>query len=197
MRHYQRNELCFDEISSLFYYDETSPSCLRYKRENACLGGKNKRYAGDVAGVLTQGYWRVTFKNKLISVHRVIYLLFNKIIDSDLVINHINNNSQDNKISNLEQVSTAINNRRKNIHKKEIPSGVMREVNFSKYKDKIYGPFECWTSHSYRLDGTTVRARFSIKKYGEEGAKELAIAHKLEQLSILNAQGAGYSEEHV
>ena len=74
-----------------------------------------KRFANDVAGYLntSDNYsrYKVGYLGKECMVHRVIYQMLRGDIRSDMVVNHITANSQDNRICNLEQVTTADNNR--------------------------------------------------------------------------------------
>lgn len=56
------------------------------------------------------GYEDVMFRNKNISVHRVIYRKFLGELDKNLVINHINGIKDDNRVENLEQVTQGENN---------------------------------------------------------------------------------------
>ena len=56
--------------------------------------------------------------------------------------------------------------------------------------------YEYWVATWNTLDGKSKRKRFSVLKYGEEKAKELAIQHRKLMIEELNAEGAGYSEHH-
>lgn len=56
--------------------------------------------------------------------------------------------------------------------------------------------YEYWVATWNTLDGKSKRKRFSLLKYGEEKAKELAIQHRKLMIEALNAEGAGYSEHH-
>ena len=94
-------------------YDETSPSCLSWTQT---VGrGRSLKNKGDVAGSISSfgklaKYWRFGLANKIYFNHRVIWEIFNDKIPDGLVINHIDNNYLNNKISNLEIVSTKENN---------------------------------------------------------------------------------------
>lgn len=75
--------------SDYFYYDETSPSCLRWKVTKICGKGKGRPAvsAGDVAGCLgNKNRWRVTINYKSYLVHRIIWELHNGIIKDNMVI---------------------------------------------------------------------------------------------------------------
>ena len=105
--------ISFNRVSELFVYDESSPTCLfRVTGKNTFTG---KVVAGTKTGL---NYSRVYFDNKYYSVHRVVYCLCSKIdLSSDLVVDHIDGNNMNNKISNLRLVSHSENMKNK-IHKK-------------------------------------------------------------------------------
>lgn len=111
-----------------FYYDETSPTCLRWKVEKR--GGKNynvvKAKKDSPAGRLNdQGYYVVYFNNKITRVHRLIYSIVNNIeIDNCLVIDHINGLRSDNRIINLRPVTISINQKNRHKIQKNNSSGI-------------------------------------------------------------------------
>ena len=60
-------------MMNLFTYDESSPSCLRWKVSR--IGGRGI-CPGDVAGSIdSKGYWRVGISGKEYRVHRIVYHL--------------------------------------------------------------------------------------------------------------------------
>ena len=93
--------------SDYFYYDETSPSCLRWKVTKICGKGKGRPAvsAGDVAGCLEKNRWRVTINYKSYLVHRIIWELHNGIIKDNMVIDHMNRDPTDNRLANLREIS--------------------------------------------------------------------------------------------
>ena len=116
-----------EELSEYFYYDETSPSCLRWNKTIFTKGdrGKVNVKKGDVAGTWSEskpynsaGSWNVSLKRNKMKVHRVIYTLFNNESLDSLDIDHINGNPKDNRIVNLRAVSHA--NNMKNIKRGSI-----------------------------------------------------------------------------
>lgn len=87
-----------------FYYDETSPSCLRWKVK------RKRSNPGDVAGCLTRfGYYAVGCNNKMHLVHRVCYELCVGAIPEGSKIDHVDRSPSNNRISNLRLASTAQN----------------------------------------------------------------------------------------
>lgn len=92
--------LSYAEISKEFVYDENSPSKL------------SRIVNGDIVHILGKnkaGYYRVSFKNRRIYAHRIIWLLFNPNYDQTLDIDHIDLNKSNNSLSNLRLVSRSTN----------------------------------------------------------------------------------------
>lgn len=54
----------------------------------------------------------------------------------------------------------------------------------------------CWVAQWETLVGKKKQKSFSCNKYGEDEAKTLAIAYRLEMIKELNRQGAGYADSH-
>lgn len=162
-------------ISEMFEYDETSPSCLRWKKYS---GTKYK--AGDVAGSKkfdengNPHKWTVCLKYKLYSVHRIIFLLHNNSADQSLIVNHIDCDPHNNKIDNLELISKAENNKRTkqqvyNQPRSNNTSGIIG-VRFCKIGNTNYVTAYC------SKNGKAIYKSFSINKLGEEEALKQAIA---------------------
>ena len=88
----------------IFIYDETSPSCLRWKHGNG-QQNHSKRGVCGVAGYINSNgnykRYKVCYNNVEYMVHRIVYQMFNGDICSSKVINHIDTNPLNNKISNL------------------------------------------------------------------------------------------------
>lgn len=180
-----------------FYYDETSPSCLRWKKDSANrFGMKMCRSKDDVAGHLNGDtkYYMLCLMNIRYTTHRVIYALH---IDADIPegiqIDHIDGDRSNNKISNLREVTAKQNSRNQKKHKHNT-SGKMG-VQYIKYtsKGKEYSYFQAsWR----KLDGNEQNKRFNIEKYGYEEAFRLACEYRDKMIKELNEQGAGYTERH-
>lgn len=78
-----------------FYYDESSPSCLRWASARAQMK------AGDVAGSLKpDGYWKVRDGGHPRGVHIVVWELHHGPVGASEV-DHIDGNPSNNKLSNL------------------------------------------------------------------------------------------------
>lgn len=96
-------KLNYNILSDLFYYDSTSPTYLRWKK-NVGRGCQVKNI-GDIAGYICsdKGYGRVWVDGKMMLIHRVVWTLLNgKEIPDNYQINHKDNNPRNNNIDNLE-----------------------------------------------------------------------------------------------
>ena len=91
---------------------------MRYKKIDTVIvleNGKVYRELKDrcrlIKGTLrSNGYLQLTIKNKTIKVHRLVIEAFKG--KSDLTVDHIDGNPQNNNLSNLEYVTQAENTRR-------------------------------------------------------------------------------------
>jgi hypothetical protein len=86
-----------DELFDRFYVDSTSPSGLRYAKD---LAGTRIK-AHDVAGALTQGYWRIIVAGKGYQVHRIVHVMRSGVDDPNLTVDHKDRNSSNNHPFNL------------------------------------------------------------------------------------------------
>lgn len=183
----------FLEWSDYFYYDESSPSCLRWKIDR--FAGKCRNIEriskGDIAGSLcSDGYFRVKLLGKSYGVHRVVFeLVSGTVIRSGAVINHRGRNPSNNTFSNLEETSQAHNARNGSLSRNN-KSGV-NGVGYRLIKDIAY-----WYTQWSDLDGRRKSKYFSVNTYGDDFAKHLAIQYRDMMIKELNKEGAGYSNLH-
>lgn len=171
-----------EPFCDIYTYDETSPSCLRWKVSRC------KARAGDVAGGKTkEGYFRVRNKKRKHLVHRVIWEMFYGEVPKGLVVDHINRDRSDNKISNLRLLNyeeSAHNCRKKSSNTSGL-TGVAYEG----------GEHPRW--RATWMEGLRLKTKsFSVKKHGEAEAKRLATMHRDAMLENLKEKGVFYSEEH-
>ncbi len=119
-------QLTEKSLNELYYYDETSPTCLRWKVESG--RGRTKREVGSVAGYVDNksGYCRVYVDGKMLLVHRVIWTMLRGNISSKFQINHIDNNPSNNRIDNLEVTTVKQNN---NLKKKKDAYKIIKKNN--------------------------------------------------------------------
>lgn len=174
------------ELFDLFEYDESSPSCLSWKNSDKL--GWNRSFAGSKS-TRSNGYgkyWVVRVNGKQTQVHRIIWELFHGKIESDLVVNHINNDSYDNKIKNLEVCTQKQNMRRTKRHNtgvthgKDLPLGITLRAGYIRAR-------AC-------KDGKEVCRSFSVKDFGFDKAVELGLIARSEMIDELNVLGYGYAQ---
>lgn len=174
-----------------FYLDSTSPSGIKW-----LYSPRNGMSIGAIAGntfykANRRSAWQVMLKGKSYMVHRVIWIMINGHLSSDLIVDHLDGNPFDNSVSNLCCKTVQKNNRNKKKHRNNTSghTGVCIDVKAEGFT------YFCaiWRS----LDGNSMCKRFRIEKYGHDQAKALAVAYRAEQISLLNAAGASYTERHM
>lgn len=167
-------------IADLFYYDETSPSFLRWKVEirSGRDGNRVMTYPGQVAGGIPsrEGYFVVRYNNSLYKCHRIIWTIFHGEIQDSLFVNHKDCNRQNNNILNLELVTQAENNRKAiglvlGKCRKDNSSGVNGVMFITRpYKEIL---LEYWEAN-FKTDIKKLTKSFSVNKYGYDEAYRLA-----------------------
>ena len=175
-------------FSDIFYYDETSPSCLRWKIE--VRAGKNYniviRHKDSIAGSPnSRGYYQVKHKYSYIKVHRLIWELFNGKIPNGYVVDHLDGNPINNSINNLALKTRAENTRNCKMNVKNTSGTVGVTLINGKY----------WRAQWY-IDGKIHFKYFSSITYGFEEAKRLAIEARICAIKQLNEAGHNYTERH-
>jgi len=129
---YSVKRIRFEELNEVLYYDETSPTFLRWKVSTA-----KKIKAGDSVGYINNnGYIHVRLKGKNYLAHRIVLVLSTKEdIPDGFVVDHIDGNRSNNSIGNLRIVNQSDNSINK-IHK--IPNtghkGISEQVNQKCFK---------------------------------------------------------------
>lgn len=187
-------KLNWDDI---FYYDESSPSCLRwntniYFSSQHGLSDVIKIHKGEVAGSHKKGKenrWAVKYNQQVYKVHRIVYELLNRELSSDPLIDHLNGDSSDNRGFNLRAVPAKVNCRNSSklkSNKTGVTGVATCTVNGCKYYTSL------WTD----MLGKGRNKYFSVKKLGEELAFFAAFEYREQQINLLNLQGAGYTDRH-
>lgn len=173
-----------EDWSKIFDYNESSPSCLRWKIKPA----RNVR-VGDDAGCLDKstGYYIVGYNRKTYCCHRVVWELFNEGIDQYTQVDHVNGVSIDNNILNLRLVTARQNmqNRKMQSRNKSEVTGVCLTS-----KDNI------WVASWYNLDRKQRSKGFSVNKYGYDLAFQLACDYRARMIQELNSEGSDYTARH-
>ena len=175
-------------LKEWFFYDETSPTFLRWKKDK--FTGKNfnihKIIAHPSAGA--QRYrngnkfrYTVMLNGKQLSIHRIIWVLHFGEIGEETEIDHIDGNPFNNIISNLRIVNRELNcrNFKKSSQNTSGFTGV--QLHLDKY----------WKV-TWREEG---RARVKYFKIMVDPNETLAVAVKFRQETIarLNSYGYGYT----
>lgn len=173
------SETRYDEIKNAFYYDETSPTFLRWNTTvysgRGC--GLAKYTIGDIAGHIdkSSGYGIVRYNGTYYRTHRVIFSLYYKIdVPCHMVVNHIDSNPSNNNILNLEVITPTENN----ILAKRALTNSTGIRGVLKVTQKGILAYQAFVSDS--TTGQLIRKTFSVRKYGEEQALLLAIQARKE-----------------
>ena len=139
--------------------------------------GKIKKLKSSDNGL---GYYRVVLhkdgKKYTKRVHRLIADMFIPNPYNLPDVDHINHNTQDNRLENLRWVSKQDNQRNQSMSKKNT-SGIQGVV-FDKYNN-------CWRAQWCDNQGKIKRKSFSINKYGDTQAKQLAIDYRKKMVDLL------------
>lgn len=179
--------------SDYFYYDETSPTFLRWKIEVRTGRAYNVVLVSPsaVAGTYPENprtYCRVWIGGEAYVLHRVVWELHKGKIPDGMVVDHIDGNIRNNNISNLALKTSAQNSR--NVKKtKRNNSGVVGVYFGSAPRNLVI--VKCSDT-----DGSRIVKTFSINKYGIMVAFKKAVEHRNKIIEDLNSQGAGYTERH-
>lgn len=170
------------DFRDYLYYDESSPSCLRWGKYIRGATIKDK-----AAGSLdkTTGYYRVCVNGKLFYAHRVVWCIHNLEIECTQQIDHINGIKTDNRIVNLRLATQAENNRNQKL----------RRNNKSGVTGVSFGGIS-WTVGWRSIDNKRRTKSFSILKYGNDLAFSMACEYRSKIIDELNAAGGGYTERH-
>ncbi|EJZ3168597.1 HNH endonuclease [Escherichia coli] len=180
------------EWSELLFYDETSPSCLRWR---VTANNKSAR-AGDPAGKIvtaTSGnkYWKVTLKGRKYYAHRIVFELCSgrKLLPGE-IIDHLDGNGLNNVFSNIRVTDMKGNARNrtvgKGIKKSQLPPGVAWAADKHSVRARI-------TDDKNRR----VSKNFSLASWGGfEMAVNAAMAWRSFMIETLNRDGAGYTYLH-
>lgn len=182
-----RNKYNAIKWEDIVYYDESSPSCLRWK-----VSPSKKFKAGDEVGTKETKSFGFTYKNKQYRCHVVIWYLHAKLEDG-FVIDHKNRNSFDNRIDNLRQVKSEVNMRNRNKMKSNTTG--ITGVYYGNYTRKILVKQEFYSAQ-WHENGKKKEKRFSVKTHGKDKALTLAINFRKRKIEELNLKGAEYSEFH-
>lgn len=178
----------FDEMSKLFEYSEDSPSCLITKVDR-----KQGPKAGEPVGYISNtGYWLVKHKGKHLAIHRIVFTLVHRVeLTKGMVIDHIDSNRANNKISNLQQTTRSENNKKASENTRNT-SGV-KGVSWHKGS-------KTWVAF-WEVDRKLQTKAFSPKKYPNleyDAAKQMAfkdaVEHRKKMIELHYGQSSQIGE---
>lgn len=182
------------EWGKLFYYENGN---LYWKVENLSLNNSGLRVnnkVGDPVRYYTnnQGYAMISINTKSgrrsHAYHRVLWEVVNGKIEDNLTIDHINGNRTDNRIENLRLVPKTVNAR--NVKLLVNNTSGVAGVHFS--TDNY------WVARYNDINGVRRTKKFSVKKLGNKGAFDAAVAYRKAKIEELNEYYGenGYTERH-
>ncbi len=164
-----------ERLLELLYYDETSPTFLRWKIHRGSRALKDH----PAGSKRKDGYYTVRVDGKLYLSHRVIWDIVKGLDNKSLVINHIDNNPSNNSINNLELCTHKHNSNNMKMH----TGKDLRSDNVSGYNGIIEinnGTGNKYVQVSWKDPyGKTKKKYFSYTKLGKEQAWNDAINFKL------------------
>lgn len=176
--------------SVYFYLDPSSPSGIRWNTDT-----DNGYKKGSVAGSVSKPIrWVVGINKSTYMVHRVIWCLLNdNYVDPLLVVDHLDGNPLNNAVTNLTLKTVRGNseNRSMSVNNSTGYTGVRFRIRQDKNGERAYF-IAMWKPKAQKQKNKA----FSVNKLGYDQAKALAIAYRSEQINLLNAAGASYTERH-
>lgn len=173
------------DVLSRVYYDESSPTCLRWSNHplNKARGRKSK--PGDVAGsVLQNRHSTVKIGNHSYKCSRLVYAL-HRGDPGDYFIDHIDGNCENNNISNLRAVSPALNAR----NKRNTCNSISGKLGIS---DTGSAYVAYW-----REDSKVKLKRFTYAGKDKSTVLQQAADFRKAVIARLNQEGYGYTDRHL
>lgn len=167
-----------------FKYDESSPSYLVHSTNR---GGVR---VGSIAGYLHHtGYYVVKLNQCQYRVHRVIWEMHNSPLINNEIVDHIDGDKLNNSIANLRSIAESLNVRNSKMSNRNTTGVVGVSLN-------IFNGYKYYMAHSRSLNNKQDSVYYSVSKFGEEKAFEMACNKRKEMITTLNSQGAGYTQRH-
>lgn len=143
--------------------------------------GRRVKVGAEIGGIDCHGYRKVKIKGRTYLVHRLAWKLTYGVWPSN-EIDHLDGNRLNNSLSNLRDVTKTMNQRNSR-RRADNSSGIVGV-------SQIYHPTKYWMAQWF--DGEKKSKWFSVAKYGEEAAKQMAIDYRAARVKELG----GYTERH-
>lgn len=182
-------------FSDVLAYSEDSPSGLIWKVDRLCGRGAIRMPAGSPAGTLdrsnTKRGWRVNINGSIYYAHRIIWAIVNGNLDPTLVIDHLDGNPHNNKITNLLPKTQADNNR--NAFRETKP-GSNKGISRRTFNGK---PNVYYVAHWHDVHGKVRSKCFSATKFGEDLALSMAKNYRAKMITELIISGCNYTDRHI
>lgn len=107
-------DILYEEVKEYFEVDSSSPSWISWKLQSGSATPGS--FAGYKKTDSKKIYYKIRFKSKYYLAHRIVWVLYNKEnLSGNLIVDHIDGNSENNSPENLRAVSQRENNQRKSI----------------------------------------------------------------------------------
>lgn len=173
-------------------YDETSPSCLRFK-ERTHFNQHPELVVGTHMDVERNRGWAFLISKAAYRCHRVVWFLCKGEDPYGFEIDHIDGNPWNNKIENLRKVTreTNVRNAKK---RKDNDSGVT-----GIYMNNAGAGCTYWTCTWREIvneKSVPKKKHFPINKLGNEQAFRMACEYRAQRMMELQKAGAGYTDRH-
>lgn len=185
---------------SLFYYDPSVPTGLRWKEDRFTWKGRIRVKKGTSAGSIntdnSKNYRSCTVYHNGARwfAARVVWILHNGHLDNELVIDHIDGNTLNNSIENLRAVKQVINNR--NASKRKDNNTGVSGVHFTTAPGRKGGVYTYATASWYTSENVSKRCHYSVLKHGLLPAFQMAFERRELEIAKLNELGYGYTDTH-
>lgn len=179
-RTYKANNLVYSNLKEIFCLDQNSESGIIWNNDRYSIAKVKCATKGTRAGSLAaNGYWVVPFEGKYVKVHRIVMCLHRQInlLDTSIVINHINGIRSDNRPENLEMCSQRTNSIKTTLR----PINTSGVVGVNCY---YRGTAKFWKARICLETGKRISKNFSSNLYGEEDAFKLACAWREEMQNL-------------
>ena len=182
------------DIENILYYDETVKSCLRWK-----YGNKRNTKDNLIAGSLNKsnGYWNVNIAGKQYRCHRIVAILHDLAVTQDCIIDHVDTDKDNNKITNLRIVTHAENNRNRNRNKSTDGNKFPVGVSFDGRQDRFVASVTDHTTQTGSGQNRRLHQYFKVSEYGYNEALRLAIQARKQMLTNIEyVYNVNYSDLH-